>query len=154
MANIYPGAALLIDTGPAQEIVIVASTTAASFTASTLQAHDGTGTPFPIVNDPVLADGIARLTAASQQACRSSPPTRNCGRCTTPTSPRRIPSPPGEPPCCAAFLPVLKTSRKQEQALASVTSAAGSDPSFASELLTGAAVMHADASATAPAVTT
>ena len=68
MANIYPGAALLIDTGPAQETVIVASTTAASFTAGTLTAHDGTGTPFPIVNDPALADGIARLAAASQQA--------------------------------------------------------------------------------------
>ena len=154
MANIYPGAALLIDTGPAQEIVIVASTTAASFTASTLNAHDGTGTPFPIVNDPALADGIARLAAASQQAVApffaaypELRPLYDAYIASTDPLPARRTA------LLAAFLPVLKTSRKQEQALASVTSAAGSDPSFASELLTAAAVMHADAGTTAPAVT-
>ena len=154
MANIYPGVALLIDTGPAQEIVIVAGITAASFTASTLNAHDGTGAPFPIVNDPALADGIARLTAASQQAVApffatypELRPLYDAYMASTDPVPARRTA------LLAAFLPVLKTSRKQEQALASVTSAAGSDPSFASELLHGAAIMHADAGATAAAVT-
>ena len=154
MANIYPGATLLIDTGPVQEIVIVASTTAASFTASTLNAHDGTGTPFPIVNDPALADGIARLAAASQQAVApffaTYPELRPLYDAYVAST---DPLPARRTALLAAFLPVLKTSRKQEQALASVTSAAGSDPSFASELLTDAAVLHADANTTAPAVT-
>jgi len=43
-----------------------------------------------------------------------------------------------------ALLPTLTALRKQEQALATVTAAAGSDPSFASGLLTAAAVLHAD----------
>ena len=68
MANIYPGAALVIDTGTAQETVIVTGTTATNFTANTSSAHDGTGTPFPIVSDPLLAGGGRQLEAASQQA--------------------------------------------------------------------------------------
>ena len=154
MANIYPGAALLIDTGPAQETVIVASTTATSFTASTLKAHDGTGTPFPIVNDPALADGIARLAAASQQAVApffaTYPELRPLYDAYIASA---DPLPARRTALLAAFLPVLKTSRKQEQALASVTSAAGSDPGFASGLLTDAAIMHADGDTDAPAVT-
>ena len=52
----------------------------------------------------------------------------------------------------AALLPPLTAARKQEQALATVTAAAGADPSFASGLLTAVAVLHADGSATsAPA---
>ena len=43
-----------------------------------------------------------------------------------------------------ALLPALAGSRKQEQALATVTAAAGCDPSFASALLTDGAVLHAD----------
>ena len=154
MANIYPGAALLIDAGPAQETVIVASTTAASFTADTTQAHDGTAAPFPIVSDPALTDGIARLAAASQQAVApffaAYPellPLYDAYLASTDPLPQRRTT------LLAAFLPELKTSRKQEQALASATSAAGSDPSFASGLLTDPAVMHADADASAPAVT-
>ena len=50
-----------------------------------------------------------------------------------------------------ALLPTLTASRKQEQALATVTAAAGSDPSFASGLLTAAAVLHADDGDTATA---
>ena len=41
----------------------------------------------------------------------------------------------------AALLPPLTAARKQEQALATVTAAAGADPSFASGLLTDAAVL-------------
>ena len=51
------------------------------------------------------------------------------------------------------FLPILTTKRKQEQALAAVTSAAGTDPGLAAALLQDPAIMHADADATRPAVT-
>src|SRR5258708_12718 len=51
------------------------------------------------------------------------------------------------------FRPILKVRRKQEQALAAVTSAAGTDPSFASALLRDPAILHADRDATAAAVT-
>jgi hypothetical protein len=50
------------------------------------------------------------------------------------------------------FLPVLKLKRKQEQALASVTSTAGTDPSFAGALLQDPTILHADADATLPAI--
>jgi len=43
-----------------------------------------------------------------------------------------------------ALLPPLTATRKQEQALATVTAAAGADPGFASGLLTAATVLHAD----------
>jgi hypothetical protein len=122
MANIYPSAALLIDTGPAQETVIVTSVTATSFTAPTLKAHDGMGTPFPVTNDPVLADGISNLAAASQQAVApffatypELRPLYDAYIASTDPLPARRTA------LLAAFLPVLKTSRKQEQALASVT---------------------------------
>jgi peptidoglycan hydrolase-like protein with peptidoglycan-binding domain len=49
MANISPGAVLLIDRGPAQETVTVTATTPTSFTAVIAKPHDGTTTPFPIV---------------------------------------------------------------------------------------------------------
>ena len=52
----------------------------------------------------------------------------------------------------ASFLPVLKDKRKQEQALAAITSAAGTDPSFAAALLQDPTILHADADVTLPAV--
>jgi len=52
-----------------------------------------------------------------------------------------------------SFLPILTAKRKQEQALAAVTSAAGTDPGLAPALLQDPAIMHADADATLPAVT-
>jgi hypothetical protein len=55
MANIVAGSVLVIDTGPAQETVVVTSVTLAPcFTTTTVNAHNGTTTPFPIVNDPSL----------------------------------------------------------------------------------------------------
>jgi hypothetical protein len=45
----------------------------------------------------------------------------------------------------AAVLPTLRSKRKQEQALAEITSAAGTDPSFATALLQDPAILHADA---------
>jgi hypothetical protein len=53
----------------------------------------------------------------------------------------------------AAFLPTLRRKRKQEQALASVTSAVGTDPSFSAALLQDATILHAAAENTAAAVT-
>jgi pSer/pThr/pTyr-binding forkhead associated (FHA) protein len=44
----------------------------------------------------------------------------------------------------ASFLPILAGKRMQEQALAAVTSAAGTDPSFASTLLVDPTILHAD----------
>jgi hypothetical protein len=154
MANIYPGAALLIDTGPTQEPVIVAAATATSFTARTVKAHNGTGTPFSITNDPALVTAVSSLAAASQQAVApffaSYPelrPLYDAYTASTDALPARRTA------LLAAFLPALKNRRKQEQALASITSAAGCDPSFAPALLPDRAIMHADADATAAAVT-
>ena len=53
----------------------------------------------------------------------------------------------------ASFLPILQQKRKQEQALAAISSAAGTDPSFASALLQDPTILHADADATQAAVT-
>jgi Neuraminidase-like domain/FHA domain len=50
------------------------------------------------------------------------------------------------------FLPTLKLKRQQEQALAAITSAAGTDPSFATALLQDPAILHADSDPAAPAV--
>ena len=52
----------------------------------------------------------------------------------------------------ASFLPALKDKRKQEQALAAITAAAGTDPSFATTLLQDPTVLHADTDVTLPAV--
>ena len=49
----------------------------------------------------------------------------------------------------ASFLPILKMKRKQEQALAAITSAAGTDPGFATALLQDPTILHADADVTA-----
>ncbi len=53
----------------------------------------------------------------------------------------------------ASFLPTLKNKRKQEEALAVVTSAAGVDPSFATALLGDPTILHADADVTLAAIT-
>jgi hypothetical protein len=52
----------------------------------------------------------------------------------------------------ASFLPTLKLSRKRELALAEITSAAGTDPSFATALLQNPAILHADTDASQPAI--
>ena len=53
----------------------------------------------------------------------------------------------------ASFLPILQQKRKQEQALAAISSAAGTDPSFASALLQDPTILHADTDVTQAAVT-
>jgi Neuraminidase-like domain/Putative peptidoglycan binding domain/Salmonella virulence plasmid 28.1kDa A protein len=52
----------------------------------------------------------------------------------------------------ANFLPTLIQKRNQEQALATVTAAAGTDPSYANALLDDPTILHAAADATAPIV--
>jgi Neuraminidase-like domain/FHA domain/Salmonella virulence plasmid 28.1kDa A protein len=52
----------------------------------------------------------------------------------------------------ASFLPVLELKRKQEQALAAISSAAGTDPSFATALLQDPTILHADADVTRAAI--
>ena len=104
-------------------------------------------------SDTALQAAVAQLAAASQQAVTqflATYPDLKAGYdayLSTAGSPavKRT-------AMLAALLPPLTASRKQEQALATVTAAAGADPSFASGLLTAAAVLHADGSATsAPA---
>jgi hypothetical protein len=153
MTNIYPGAALVIDTGAAQETVIVTSVTSTSFTANTASAHNGTGSPFPITSDPRLPAALASLEAASQQAVAPffasypelAPTYATYIASSDPVQARRQ-------ALLDNFLPVLKMKRKQEQALASVTAAAGTDPGFATALLADPAIMHADADVTLPAI--
>jgi hypothetical protein len=53
----------------------------------------------------------------------------------------------------AAFLPGLRRKRKEEQGLAAITGAVGTDPSFASALLQDATLLHAAAEPTASALT-
>ena len=52
----------------------------------------------------------------------------------------------------ASFLPSLKQKRKQEQALAAVTAAAGTDPSFAAALLQDATILHTATNPAAAAI--
>jgi hypothetical protein len=51
-----------------------------------------------------------------------------------------------------SLLPILRDARKREQALASVSSAAAADPSFATALLQDPTVLHADTDPSAPAI--
>ena len=153
MANIVPGTVLAIDSGAAQETVVVATTTATSFTTTTANTHNGTTTPFAIVNDSGFTAALASLEAASQQATAPFfatypellPLYAAYAASTAPLQTRRT-------NLLASFLPTLKRIRKEEQALASITAAVGSDPSFASALLQDPTILHADIDPTAPAV--
>ncbi len=152
MTNIWPGATLVIDTGPSQETVLVATTTATTFTADTANAHDGSGTPFAIVNGPALPAALGALAVANQQAVASffaaypelAALYMSYAASSAPAQAKRE-------TLLAAFLPVLKAKRKQQQALASITAAAGSDPSFATTVLRDATILHSSGDATAPA---
>jgi hypothetical protein len=68
MTNIKKGSTLVIDVGSAQETVTVTATTATTFTTITTKPHDGTVTPFPIVNAnlPNVGQGWLDFLAASQ----------------------------------------------------------------------------------------
>jgi peptidoglycan hydrolase-like protein with peptidoglycan-binding domain len=150
MQNIYPGSALSIDTGAAQETVVVIATTQTTFTASTLHAHNGT---IAIANDPSLLHALARLAAANQQVVEpffaSHPELQPLfeSYANSSASPQEK-----RTALLASFLPILIGERKRQQALASVMAAAGTDQSFAAALLQDASVLHADADPSAQAV--
>jgi Neuraminidase-like domain/Putative peptidoglycan binding domain/Salmonella virulence plasmid 28.1kDa A protein len=57
MTNIGVNSKLVLDSGPAQEVVTVTATTTNTFTALTVNAHNGSSTPFPIVDYPNASTG-------------------------------------------------------------------------------------------------
>lgn len=67
MTNIRTGSVLIIDSGAAQEAVTVTATTATTFSAVTTKAHNGTATPFAIVNQslPNIGRGWMNFMPAS-----------------------------------------------------------------------------------------
>jgi len=153
MTNIAPGAVLVIDSGAAQETVVVASVTATTFTTTTALPHDGSSTPFPIVSDPSLPAALAALAAASQQAVAPFfAKYQNLQGLYTNYMTSTDPLPARRQTLLASFLPTLIQLRKVEQALAEITAQIGCDPSFAQALLQDAAIMHADADPAEPAV--
>ena len=97
-------------------------------------------------NDPALHTALTSLAAASQQAVApffaeypELKPLYATYVASTGTVQARNTA------LLAGFLPALKDKRKQEQALASVTATAGTDPSFATVLLQDATLIHAAA---------
>jgi hypothetical protein len=135
-------------------LIVVAATAAATFTADLALAHDGTGTPFAIVNDPSLPAAIDALGLANQQAVAPFfalyPELRPLydGFVAVPNEPlaQRYTD------LLASFLPILKSERKRQQALTDISAAIGQDSSFATALLQDANVVHASGDATSPAV--
>jgi Neuraminidase-like domain len=152
-SNIYPGSPLAIDTGAAHDTVAVLTTAGPAFTAGTSHAHDGTGAPFPIVTDPAFLTALGSLATASQQALAPFfaqypellPLYLAYEASTDSVQDKRT-------ALLASVLPILKLMRKQEQAMAAVTSAAGTNASLASALLQDPSVLHADADPVLPAL--
>ena len=134
--------------------VVVTATNTTGFTTTTAKAHNGTATPFPIVNDPSFTGAVASLAAANQQAIApffaTYPELRPLytayAASSDPVQTRRA-------NLLNSFLPTLKRIRIEQQALASITAAAGTDPTFATALLEDATILHADTDPTAAAVT-
>jgi hypothetical protein len=153
MANIGQNTILVIDTGPMQESVTVLTTTATTFTASTSNPHDGTATPFRITNDPNLKAAVTKLQSANQKAITQffaaypelAPLYSQYVASSAPVQDRHT-------VLLTGFLPILIAARKREQALATATSTAGVDPSFAAALLQDPTILHADTDPTVPAL--
>jgi len=57
MENVAAGSVLVIDTGTLQETVTVTAVTVKTFSAVTVNPHNGTTTAFPIVNAPLASTG-------------------------------------------------------------------------------------------------
>lgn len=72
MENISPGSMLVLDTGDAQEVVLVIATTATTFTTVTQKPHNGKTTPFPIVDWPVGGTGQGWLNLLNVSPIASS----------------------------------------------------------------------------------
>jgi Neuraminidase-like domain/Salmonella virulence plasmid 28.1kDa A protein len=153
MTNIRPGSVLILDSGPAQETVIVSSTTATTFTAAAVNAHDGTGVAFAIKNDPSLTNALTALAAASAQAVApfldAHPDLNTLFKAyiasTDPVAVKRA-------ALLSALLQTLKQTRKEQQALGAITGAVNLDASFGQPLLGTATAIHAAADATLAAV--
>ena len=153
MTNIVPGAVLLIDSGVNAELIVVFQVTANSFTADLAFAHDGTGTPFAIVNDPGLPAAIDALGLANQQVVgpffaqypELLPLYTGFVATKEPLTQRYT-------DLLASFLPILQRERKAQQALTDISAAIGQDSSFATALLQDPNVIHASADATSAAV--
>jgi peptidoglycan hydrolase-like protein with peptidoglycan-binding domain len=109
----------------------------------------------PNPNDPSpLRDAIGRLAEASQKAISpffATYPELLPLYAAYATSMEPLPL--RRSHVLAQLLPELKQKRKQEQALASITAAVGTDPSFANVLLQDAATLHAATETTAAAST-
>jgi hypothetical protein len=143
MTNIYPGSALLVN-GDANNPIIVTNVSGGSFTATTSIAYNGTATPFTITSDPQLPTAISNLSAANQAAIAAffaqypelQPPYDVYAGSQDLAANKRD-------ALLASLLPPLKLKRKQEQALASITSAVGTDPGFANSLLQDSTILHA-----------
>jgi hypothetical protein len=153
MMNIVPGAVQLIDSDANAELVVVSATTATSFTADLAFTHDGSVTPFAIVNDPSLPAAIDALGLANQQAVGTFfarypellPLYNGFVAANEPLAQRYT-------DLLASFLPILKSERKRQQALSDISGAIGQDASIATALLQDAAVIHASGDPTSPAV--
>ena len=120
------GTALLIDSGAAQERVVVTATNTTGFTTTIAKAHNGTATPFAVVNDPNFTAAVTSLAAANQEAIApffaAYPELRPLytayAASSDPVQTRRT-------NLLNSFLPTLKRIRIEQQALASITAAAG-----------------------------
>ncbi len=153
MTNIVVNAALLLDTGAAQEAIVVSAATSTTFTASLTNAHNGTTTPFAIVNDPGLPAAISALALANQQAVVpffAQYPELQAIYASFASSSLALPD--RYTALLAQFLPILIAARKQEQALSDVSQAIGQDTSFATALLQDPRILASGSNKAGPAL--
>ena len=170
MTNIGPGTILVLDSGAAQESVVVTgvvvptgTSTATGFTAATTKAHNGTVTAFSIVNDPSYAasltdnviGGLTLLAAANAKLVnpffQTYPELQPLFTAYADSKDDDLQT--RRNTLLDNFLPTLKQKRKQEQGLSDITAAVGSDPSYANSLLQDPSILHADTDASLSAVT-
>ena len=153
MTNIAENAVLLVDTGAKAELVAASKVGATGFCADLALAHDGTATPFAIVNDPSLPAAIDALGLANQQAVAPFfaryPELRPLYDAFVASS---APLADRYNNLLDNFLPVLKSERKVQQALADISAGLGQDASFAAALLQDARLLHASSDPAAPAI--
>ena len=153
MTNIVANAALLLDSGAAQETVVVGATSATTFTATLANAHNGTSAPFAILNDPGLPAAVDALTLANQQAVTpffAQYPELQGIYASFAASTLSLPD--RHTALLAQFLPILIAERKREQALSDVSAAIGQDTSFAGALLQDPRVLASRRGGSEPAL--
>jgi hypothetical protein len=153
MTNIVANASLLLDAGAAQETVVVSATTATTFTATLANPHNGTSTPFAIINDPSLTAAINTLALANQQAVVpffAQYPELQTIYASFASSSLSLPD--RYTALLAQFLPILIAERKQEQALSDVSQAIGQDTSFATALLQDSRILASGSDSADPAL--